>query len=229
MKKKLVVLTGAGMSAESGLSTFRDSGGLWENYKVQEVASIEGWYKNPELVQNFYNMRRAELQKHDPNLGHHLLKELESIFDISIITQNVDNFHERAQSTHILHLHGELTKVRSETNESLIYDTLQDVHMGDLAEDGGQLRPHIVWFGEMVPEMENAIEITQNADIFLVIGSSLQVYPAASLLDFVPVTSKIFVIDPKPFRTSLRNDIIFIQKGASEGLEYFKEHYANAL
>jgi NAD-dependent deacetylase len=225
MKKKLVVLTGAGMSAESGLSTFRDSGGLWENYKVQEVASIEGWYKNPDLVQNFYNMRRAELQKHDPNKGHYLLKELESVFDISIITQNVDNFHERAQSTHIIHLHGELTKVRSETNESLIYETFQDVHMGDLAEDGGQLRPHIVWFGEMVPEMEKAIEITQNADIFLIIGSSLQVYPAASLLDFVPVTSKIFVIDPKPIETTLRNDIIFIQKGASEGLEYFKDHY----
>ncbi|CVK16005.1 NAD-dependent deacetylase [Apibacter mensalis] len=225
MKKKLVVLTGAGMSAESGLSTFRDSGGLWENYKVQEVASVEGWYKNPELVQNFYNMRRAELQKHDPNRGHYLLKELESIFDISIITQNVDNFHERAQSTRILHLHGELTKVRSETNESLIYETFQDVHMGDLAEDGGQLRPHIVWFGEMVPEMEKAIEITQNADIFLIIGSSLQVYPAASLLDFVPVTSKIFVIDPKPVETNLRHDIIFIQKGASEGLEYFKDHY----
>lgn len=225
MKKKLVVLTGAGMSAESGLSTFRDSGGLWENYKVQEVASVEGWYKNPELVQNFYNMRRAELQKHDPNRGHYLLKELESIFDISIITQNVDNFHERAQSTRILHLHGELTKVRSETNESLIYETFQDVHMGDLAEDGGQLRPHIVWFGEMVLEMEKAIEITQNADIFLIIGSSLQVYPAASLLDFVPVTSKIFVIDPKPVETNLRHDIIFIQKGASEGLEYFKDHY----
>jgi NAD-dependent deacetylase len=227
MKKKLVVLTGAGMSVESGLSTFRDSGGLWENYKVQEVASVEGWYKNPELVQNFYNMRRAELQKHDPNRGHYLLKELESIFDISIITQNVDNFHERAQSTRILHLHGELTKVRSETNESLIYETFQDVHMGDLAEDGGQLRPHIVWFGEMVPEMEKAIEITQNADIFLIIGSSLQVYPAASLLDFVPVNSKIFVIDPKPVETNLRHDIIFIQKGASEGLEYFKDHYVS--
>ncbi|MCO6565258.1 MAG: NAD-dependent deacylase [Apibacter sp.] len=227
MKKKLVVLTGAGMSVESGLSTFRDSGGLWENYKVQEVASVEGWYKNPELVQNFYNMRRAELQKHDPNRGHYLLKELESIFDISIITQNVDNFHERAQSTRILHLHGELTKVRSETNESLIYETFQDVHMGDLAEDGGQLRPHVVWFGEMVPEMEKAIEITQNADIFLIIGSSLQVYPAASLLDFVPVNSKIFVIDPKPVETNLRHDIIFIQKGASEGLEYFKDHYVS--
>lgn len=225
MKKKLVVLTGAGMSAESGLSTFRDSGGLWENYNVQEVASIEGWYKNPELVQNFYNMRRAELQKHEPNQGHYLLKEFESIFDISIITQNVDNFHERAQSTKILHLHGELTKVRSETNESLVYETLQDVHMGDLAEDGGQLRPHIVWFGEMVPEMEKAIEITQNADLFLIIGSSLQVYPAASLLDFVPITSKVYVIDPKPVETALRNDIIFIQKGASEGLEYFKNHY----
>ncbi|MDR2122646.1 MAG: NAD-dependent deacylase [Flavobacteriaceae bacterium] len=226
MKQKLVVLTGAGMSVESGLSTFRDSGGLWETYKIQDVASIEGWYKNPELVQNFYNMRRAELKNHEPNKGHHLLKELESFYEVTIITQNVDNFHERADSSHIIHLHGELSKVRSEKNESLIYETLEDIHMGDLAEDGGQLRPHIVWFGEMVPKMEEAIEITRTADILLVIGTSLQVYPAASLLDFAPSTAKVFVIDPNPLETSLRKNIVFIQKGASEGLEYFKTHYA---
>jgi NAD-dependent deacetylase len=213
------------MSAESGLSTFRDSGGLWDKYNVQDVASIEGWYRNPELVQDFYNMRRAELKSHEPNKGHHLLRELESFYETTVITQNVDNFHERAGSSHIIHLHGELSKVRSEKNESLVYETSENVHMGDLAEDGGQLRPHIVWFGESVPKMEEAIEITLTANIFLVIGTSLQVYPAASLLDFAPSTARIFVIDPQPIETPLRRGIIFIQKGASEGLQYFKDHY----
>lgn len=225
MKPKLVVLTGAGMSAESGLSTFRDSDGLWNNYNMQDVASIQGWYQNPELIQEFYNKRRAELKNHEPNKGHHLLKELEKEFDVKIITQNVDNFHERAGSSNIIHLHGELTKVRSVQNELLLYEVTEDIKMGDLAEDGGQLRPHIVWFGESVPLMEEAVRITQEADIFVVIGTSLQVYPAASLLDFVSEKCKIFLIDPKPLETTLRKNVTYIDKGASEGLEYLRQNF----
>ncbi|PQL93272.1 SIR2 family NAD-dependent protein deacylase [Apibacter adventoris] len=223
MKQKLVVLTGAGMSAESGLSTFRDSGGLWDQYDVKDVASIEGWINNPKLVQDFYNKRRAELKDHTPNEGHYLIKELENIFHVTIITQNVDNFHERAGSQHVIHLHGELSKVRSVKNPSLIYETLEDVHMGDLAEDGNQLRPYIVWFGEEVPKMEEAIKYTAQAEIFLVIGTSLQVYPAASLLNFVPPEAKIYIIDPNPLEMYLPENIIYIQKGATEGLKIFKQ------
>lgn len=223
MKQKLVVLTGAGMSAESGLSTFRDSGGLWDQYDVKDVASIEGWINNPKLVQDFYNKRRAELKDHSPNEGHYLIKELENIFQVTIITQNVDNFHERAGSQHVIHLHGELSKVRSVKNPSLIYETLEDVHMGDLAEDGNQLRPHIVWFGEEVPKMEEAIKYTAQAEIFLVIGTSLQVYPAASLLNFVPPEAKIYIIDPNPLEMYLPENIIYIQKGATDGLKIFKQ------
>lgn len=223
MKQKLVVLTGAGMSAESGLSTFRDSGGLWDQYDVKDVASIEGWINNPKLVQDFYNKRRAELKDHSPNEGHYLIKELEDIFEVTIITQNVDNFHERAGSQHVIHLHGELSKVRSVKNPSLIYETLEDVHMGDLAEDGNQLRPHIVWFGEEVPKMEEAIKYTAQAEIFLVIGTSLQVYPAASLLNFVPPEAKIYIIDPNPLEMYLPENIVYIQKGATEGLKIFKQ------
>ncbi|TWP28708.1 NAD-dependent deacylase [Apibacter muscae] len=225
MKSKLVVLTGAGMSAESGLSTFRDSNGLWNNYKVEDVASIEGWYRNPDLVQDFYNKRRAELKNHKPNQGHFLLQELEKNFEVTIITQNVDNFHERAGSSNIIHLHGELTKIRSVQDENLIYETSEDILMGDLAEDGAQLRPHIVWFGESVPLMETAIKITQEAHIFLIIGTSLQVYPAASLIEYAPKNCKIIVIDPKPIDQLWNKEIIYINKGASEGLEYFKQNY----
>lgn len=227
MKQKLVVLTGAGMSAESGLSTFRDSGGLWDQYDVKDVASIEGWIKNPKLVQDFYNKRRAELKDHSPNEGHYLIKELENIFQVTIITQNVDNFHERAGSQHVIHLHGELSKVRSVKNPSLIYETLEDVHMGDLAEDGNQLRPHIVWFGEEVPKMEEAVKYTAQAEIFLVIGTSLQVYPAASLLNFVPHEAKIYIIDPNPLEMYLPENIVYIQKGATEGLKIFKQKISN--
>lgn len=223
MKQKLVVLTGAGMSAESGLSTFRDSGGLWDQYDVKDVASIEGWINNPKLVQDFYNKRRAELKDHSSNEGHYLIKELENIFQVTIITQNVDNFHERAGSQHVIHLHGELSKVRSVKNSSLIYETLEDVHMGDLAEDGNQLRPHIVWFGEEVPKMEEAVKYTAQAEIFLVIGTSLQVYPAASLLNFVPPEAKIYIIDPNPLEMYLPENIVYIQKGATEGLKIFKQ------
>lgn len=227
MKQKLVVLTGAGMSAESGLSTFRDSGGLWDQYDVKDVASIEGWINNPKLVQDFYNKRRAELKDHSPNEGHYLIKELENIFQVTIITQNVDNFHERAGSQHVIHLHGELSKVRSVKNPSLIYETLEDVHMGDLAEDGNQLRPYIVWFGEEVPKMEEAVKYTAQAEIFLVIGTSLQVYPAASLLNFVPHEAKIYIIDPNPLEMYLPENIVYIQKGATEGLKIFKQKISN--
>ncbi|MGM5631996.1 NAD-dependent deacylase [Apibacter raozihei] len=222
MKKKLVVLTGAGISAESGLSTFRDSGGLWEKYDISEVASIKGWFKNPKLVLDFYNMRRSELKDHQPNQAHYLLKELESEYNVYIITQNVDNFHERAGSTNILHLHGELNKVRSETNESLVYETLEEIQLGQLAEDGGQLRPDIVWFGEAVPKMEEAIQIAQTADIFMVIGTSLQVYPAASLLDYVPASAPIYVIDPNSFDSPLGREVTFIQEPATKGLQSVK-------
>lgn len=226
MKKRLVVLTGAGMSAESGLSTFRDSGGLWDQYDVKDVASIEGWIKNPQLVQDFYNKRRAELKDHEPNEGHRIIKELENIFNVTVITQNVDNFHERAGSQHIIHLHGELTKVRSVKNELLIQETTEDVHMGDLAEDGNQLRPHIVWFGEAVPKMEEAITYTESAEIFLIIGTSLQVYPAASLLHYVPKSAEIYIIDPAPLEIPLPKNSIYIQKEATEGLKIFKQKYA---
>lgn len=221
MKKRLVVLTGAGMSAESGIKTFRDSDGLWENHNVKEVASIEGWYENPQQVIQFYNERRAQLKIVEPNEGHKILKELEQYYEVFIITQNIDNLHERAGSRNIIHLHGELTKVCSEKNKNLICQTTEDIQIGDKAEDGAQLRPFIVWFGEEVPMMEKAMEITQTADIFLVIGTSLQVYPAASLLYYAPETIPIYVIDPKIVEIKNNKKINFIQKGASEGLKEF--------
>lgn len=170
MKKKLVVLTGAGISAESGLSTFRDANGLWENHDIMEVASIDGYLRNPKLVQDFYNQRRKQLFEVEPNAAHFFLKELEQDFDVSIITQNVDDLHERAGSSKVIHLHGELRKARSEKNEKLIVDWNNEIKLGDLAEDGNQLRPHIVWFGEMVPEIENAIDEVLTADILMIIG-----------------------------------------------------------
>lgn len=217
-RKKIVVLTGAGISAESGISTFRDANGLWENHDIMEVASPEGWRKNPELVLKFYNLRRQQLKKVEPNSAHYYLKELESKYDVVIITQNVDNLHERAGSSRIIHLHGELNKVRSENNEDLIKYWEEDVHLGDLAEDGAQLRPHIVWFGEMVPMMEIAIQEVETADIMLVIGTSLQVYPAASLLDFIPNGNPIYVIDPNSVPLRNQSNLTIIQKNATEGV-----------
>lgn len=217
--KKIVVLTGAGISAESGISTFRDANGLWENHDIMEVASPQGWHKNPELVLNFYNQRRKQLKEVQPNAAHHFLKELEAKYEVVIITQNVDDLHERAGSFHIIHLHGELLKVRSELNENLIYEQSEDVNLGDLAEDGVQLRPHIVWFGEMVPMMEKAVEEVANADIMLVIGTSLQVYPAASLIDFIEYGKPIFVIDPNSVSVPNNPHIQVIQKTATEGVK----------
>ena len=197
-KKKLVVLTGAGISAESGIQTFRDSDGLWEGHNVNDVATPEGWRKNQELVLKFYNDRRRQLPIVQPNLGHITLATLEQDFDVHIITQNVDNLHERAGSTKVLHLHGRLDKVRSVNNLNYILDWTEDLNTGDLDDKGFQLRPHIVWFGEDVPMLETALEITQNADFFAVIGTSLQVYPAAGLIQYAPSGIPVFYIDPNP-------------------------------
>lgn len=224
MKKKLVVLTGAGISAESGIKTFRDSDGLWEGHDVMEVATPEGWHKNQELVLDFYNKRRQQLKEVNPNLGHIILAELEKDFDVHIITQNVDDLHERAGSTNVLHLHGELLKVRSIQNKNLILDWTEDLFTGDLDKNGHQLRPHIVWFGEEVPALEEAIDITETADYFAVIGTSLQVYPAAGLISYAPSTTPVFYIDPKPIAIpNIRNKVETIAKFASEGVADLRE------
>lgn len=228
MKKKLVVLTGAGISAESGIKTFRDSDGLWEGHDVMEVATPEGWHKNQELVLDFYNKRRQQLKEVNPNLGHIILAELEKDFDVQIITQNVDDLHERAGSTNVLHLHGELLKVRSTQNKNLILDWTEDLLTGDFDANGHQLRPHIVWFGEEVPALEEAIDITETADYFAVIGTSLQVYPAAGLISYTPSTTPVFYIDPKPISIpNLRNKVETIAKFASEGVADLRKKLLN--
>ena len=196
--KKIVVLTGAGISAESGIQTFRDADGLWEGHNIMEVASPEGFAANPELVLDFYNKRRKQLLDVKPNEAHYNLKELEKHFDVEIITQNVDDLHERSGSSKITHLHGELLKVRSTFDETMILNWKKDLFLGDLCSKKSQLRPHIVWFGEMVPLLDKAIEITKRADILVIIGTSMQVYPAASLIDFVKENTPIYFIDPKP-------------------------------
>jgi len=196
--KKLVVLTGAGISAESGISTFRDAGGLWEQHRIEDVATPEAWIRNPELVLRFYNQRRNKLNEVEPNAGHRALVSLEKNFEVHIITQNVDDLHERAGSSQVLHLHGELRKVRSERYPHLIYDWNGDLHLGDCCEKGVQLRPHIVWFGESVPMLQPAAELAAEADIFLIIGTSLQVYPAAGLMSYAPRHIPFFYVDPSP-------------------------------
>lgn len=196
--KKIVVLTGAGISAESGIKTFRDSDGLWENHRIEDVATPEGWQKNPALVLDFYNQRRAQLLSVEPNDGHRNLAALERHFKVDVITQNVDDLHERAGSTRVLHLHGELRKARSSANEQLVYSWDKDLKMGDLCERGHQLRPHIVWFGEAVPMLEKAAELASKADIFLIVGTSLQVYPAAGLMRYAPPNIPFFYVDPRP-------------------------------
>jgi len=195
--KHVVVLTGAGMSADSGLATFRDSGGLWEGYDISEVASLEGWNRNPEKILDFYNLRRKQAFEAHPNQGHKALARLEEKFDVSIITQNVDDLHERGGSSRVIHLHGELRKARSVDNRELVYDIgAKPINMGDTAEDGAQLRPDIVWFGEMVPAMEKAAEIVLQAEILIVIGTSLVVYPAAGLIDYSPRNIPRYILDP---------------------------------
>jgi NAD-dependent deacetylase len=220
--KKLVVFTGAGMSAESGLKTFRDSDGLWEGYNVEEVATPMAWKRNPALVLRFYNERRKNILDAEPNAAHKIIASLEQQFDVTVITQNIDNLHERAGSNSILHLHGEIVKMRSELNEDLVYPIEGDIELGQTADDGAQLRPHIVWFHEAVPMMEHAIEIAKDADIFVVIGTSLVVYPAASLLDFVADSSPVIVLDKKVPRIN-RSNVIYIKKPATEGVEELKE------
>ncbi|MCT3810304.1 NAD-dependent protein deacylase [Elizabethkingia anophelis] len=220
--KKIVVLSGAGISAESGIKTFRDSNGLWENHKIEDVASPEGFARNPELVLEFYNLRRRQLSEVNPNEAHYILAELQKDFDVHIITQNVDNLHERAGSENIIHLHGELKKARPVNDEESIIPWEGDLNLGDLDENGIQLRPHIVWFGEMVPEMKNAATIASTADILLVIGTSLQVYPAASLLHYVPAGCEIFVIDPH-LSQNFTNEKNFFKTSATEGMKLFRE------
>lgn len=222
--KNLVILTGAGMSAESGISTFRDAGGLWEKYPVEQVATPEGFARNPELVLNFYNERRKQLLNVQPNDGHRGLAEMEREFRVTVITQNVDNLHERAGSSNVVHLHGELTKVCSSfdpNNPHFIRELKPeeyDIKLGQLAGDGSQLRPFIVWFGEAVPAIEVAIDYVQKADILVIIGTSMNVYPAAGLLHYAPAQAEVYLIDPKPVDTHSTRRIHVIGKGASEGV-----------
>jgi len=217
--KKLVILTGAGMSAESGIRTFRDAGGLWEEYAVTDVATPSAWSKNMQLVLRFYNERRRQLENCNPNSGHTGLAGLEKYFDVRIITQNIDNLHERAGSTKVLHLHGELTKARSTSDPSLIYDIgYKDINPGDMCEKGSQLRPLIVWFEEDVPMLEEAIKITSEADIFVVVGSSLNVYPAAGLISYAPYGASLWLIDPNDVYIPFNRKVEVIKKKASEGV-----------
>lgn len=223
-KKKLVVLSGAGISAESGIATFRDSGGLWEGHRVEDVATPEGWEKNPALVLEFYNERRKKALEAMPNPGHIVLAELEQHFETTIITQNVDNLHERAGSTDVIHLHGSLFESRSTIDPSLVYPIKGwKLKIGDTCEKGSQLRPNIVWFGEMVPMIEVAGEITSTADLFLVVGTSLVVYPAAGLIHYTKRSAHKFMVDPKIPENILHSDIVAIEKGASEGMKELKE------
>ncbi|GAB0154792.1 NAD-dependent deacylase [Chryseobacterium sp. Alg-005] len=224
--KKLTILSGAGISAESGIKTFRDSDGLWENHDVTEVASPEGWRKNRELVLDFYNQRRRQLHEVQPNDAHKLLAELEKYFEVQIITQNIDDLHERAGSSHVLHLHGELFKSCSCNNKSLIYDQKGDIQLGDKAEDGAQLRPFIVWFGEDVPMMTEAMKITKEADIFLVIGTSLQVYPAAGLLQDIKDDCLLIVINPDD-RMSYGKRAVVIKETATKGMKLLFDKLVN--
>ena len=229
MKKKLVVLSGAGISQESGLKTFHDMGGLWEQYDVTEVATPEAWERNPALVLRFYNERRKQLFQAKPNAGHLAVAELEKWFDVEVITQNVDNLHERAGSTKVLHLHGELMKARSTIDSFLVYELDHwTLDLGDLCEKGSQLRPHIVWFGEAVPEIPKAIGMVEKADILLVVGTSLAVYPAAGLVNYAPKETPIFVVDPnRP--TVFRDNVTYIEEKAGRGMEIVKKELKNLM
>ncbi|WP_296701250.1 Sir2 family NAD-dependent protein deacetylase [Algoriphagus sp.] len=219
-RKKLVVLSGAGISQESGIKTFRDSNGLWENHDILEVASPEGWRKNQKLVQEFYNKRRKQAQECQPNLAHKILARLEERVDVTIITQNVDDLHERAGSSHVIHLHGELSKAQSSINPELTYPIQGwEIKEGEFCELGSQLRPHIVWFGEPVPKMDESIQYAGIADYFLVVGTSLQVYPAAGLINYVPSNAKKFIVDLQRPDYHLSEDMFFIEKRASDGLK----------
>ncbi len=222
-KKKLVVLSGAGISAESGIATFRASDGLWENHRVEDVASPEGWSRNPQLVLDFYNQRRAQLHSVHPNKAHELIAALEETLEVVVVTQNVDDLHERAGSTKVIHLHGELNKVRSVANAQLITETNESIVLGDVASDGAQLRPHIVWFGEEVPLLETAAYEITNADYLLIIGTSMQVYPAAGLHQYAPSNCVISVINPEESYVASENKVLYIQEKATTGMQKFYE------
>ncbi len=222
-KPKLVALTGAGISAESGIPTFRDAGGLWEGHKVEDVATPEGWRRNPAMVLDFYNQRRKRALEVEPNRGHIVFKELEEFFDVTVVTQNVDNLHERAGSSHVIHLHGSLFESRSTRDESLVYPILGwELKLGDLCEKGSQLRPHIVWFGEMVPMMEVAAKLANEADVFIVAGTSMLVYPAAGLIEYVRYEIPKFIVDPNKPDVRGGANIHFITEKASTGMEKVK-------
>ena len=219
--KKVVVISGAGISAESGIQTFRDVNGLWENHDIMEVATFDGWLKNPALVLDFYNKRRAQVLSCKPNLAHTIIATLENEFSVNIITQNVDDLHERAGSSQVLHLHGELLKSRSSLQDEIVYDCKEDIALGDFCEMGSQLRPHIVWFGEEVPLLDYAIDQVREADILLVIGTSLLVYPAASLINYAPTQAQKFIIDPL-IPENIPRDFVKIKSKAVEGIQTFK-------
>ena len=226
--KRIVVLSGAGMSAESGISTFRDSNGLWRNHKIEEVASPIAWANNPEMVLEFYNLRRKQLFEVEPNAGHKALVNLEKKYDLKIITQNVDDLHERAGSSNVIHLHGELKKARSTIDENLVYNLKHwELKMGDVCEKGSQLRPHIVWFGEAVPMISKAMEICSTADILIVIGTSMVVYPAASLIHYVKPNIPKYYIDPKAFEVQGVTNLNVIRKNACEGVPQLVNNLMN--
>lgn len=216
-RKKIVVLTGAGISAESGIRTFRDSNGLWEGYDIAEVATPRAWQANPALVLDFYNMRRRDVLKAEPNAAHKALAALEAAYDVHIVTQNIDDLHERGGSTRVMHLHGEIVKMRSERNPLLLYPIREDIQHGQLAPDGGQFRPHVVWFEEPVPMIEHAVPLMHEADIFILVGTSLAVYPAAGLIDYVRPEVPKYIIDKKIPPVKRYNNIIPIEKSATEG------------
>ena len=225
-KQHIVIFSGAGMSAESGLKTFRDNDGLWENYEISEVATPEAWKRNRKLVLEFYNMRRKQLFKSKPNKAHYAVASLEEKFKVTVITQNIDDLHERAGSKSIVHLHGELKKVRSSVFPHLVYPwEKEELNLGELCEKGHQLRPHIVWFGEEVPKMEEAFKIAQTADILIVIGTSLNVYPAASIVNYVPNYATKYIIDPNPPNLESVNNFKIIQAGAEEGMKILAKKF----
>jgi NAD-dependent deacetylase len=218
-KQKIIVLTGAGISAESGLKTFRDGDGLWENHRIEDVATPDAWRRNPEMVLRFYNMRRQDCLAAQPNAAHLGLAQLEQYYDVTIVTQNIDDLHERAGSGNVLHLHGEILKMRSERDEYRLYDIRKDIALGEKALDGGQFRPHVVWFHEPVPMIEPALELMQAADIFILVGTSLAVYPAAGLIDYVPDSVPKYIMDKNIPRINHLHNIIPIEKNATQGIE----------
>lgn len=223
-KKRLVIFTGAGISAESGLKTFRDQGGLWEQYRVEDVATYEAWQKNMPLVMDFYNQRRKQVMESLPNAAHKFISEIQKEFDVHVITQNIDDLHERAGSKKVLHLHGEIMKVRSSVDETLVYPLKKsEIKIGERCEKGSQLRPHIVWFGEMVPEMENAYLIAEKADLFVVVGTSLNVYPAAGLLNYVNQNAPKWLVDPGEFNLDYIRNLKHIKQTAVEGVAELKK------